>query len=173
VFNGFIAPRTAQEREDGLFDIEGSITDTKTYAFHNQERGTVAPGQPVHEMFVRLTVDEELVVHQAEAASRAAPFAACPEIAGTVARLRGLRITGGWAGRVKKCIGRTEGCTHITHLLLGPIAATAYQTIIPRREREKTGRDGRPKPEVVGTCHAFAEDGPVVKRLWPDFYTGT
>lgn len=160
------------EREDGLFDIEGSITDTKTYSFHNQDRGTVASGQPVHEMFVRLTVDAELVVHRAEAASRATPFKICPEIASSVARLKGLRITGGWARQVKKRIGRKAGCTHITHLILGPLATTAYQSIVPRRERTKTGQTDRKKPEVLNTCHAFAADGPVVKDLWPDFYTG-
>ncbi len=160
------------EREDGLFDIEGSITDTKTYSFDNQERGRVASGVPVHELRVRLTVDEKLVVHRAEAASLATPFETCPEIAGTVARLEGLRITGGWAGEVKKRIGRTAGCTHITHLLLGPVATTAYQTIVPRRQGAKTGRKGRKRPDVLGTCHAFATDGPLVKERWPEFFTG-
>jgi hypothetical protein len=47
----------AYERDNGLFDIDGLITDTKTYSFENRGRGPVAAGQPVHEMLVRLTVD--------------------------------------------------------------------------------------------------------------------
>jgi hypothetical protein len=31
-------------RSDGLWDIEGHLTDTKTYAFANSFRGEVAPG---------------------------------------------------------------------------------------------------------------------------------
>ncbi len=37
------------EREDGLWDIEGRIADTKTYSFENRDRGTIASGTPVHE----------------------------------------------------------------------------------------------------------------------------
>jgi len=30
----------------------------------------------------------------------------------------------------------------------------------------------RRKPRLIDSCHAFASDGDVVKRYWPDFYTG-
>ena len=30
----------------------------------------------------------------------------------------------------------------------------------------------RPRPYVIDTCHAWAADGPVVKRWAPDFYSG-
>ena len=38
------------EREDGLWDIEAHLVDTKTYSFENHDRGTVASGKPVHDM---------------------------------------------------------------------------------------------------------------------------
>ena len=44
---------TGYRRADGLWDIEGHLTDTKTYAFTNDERGEVPPGVPVHEMRIR------------------------------------------------------------------------------------------------------------------------
>ncbi len=61
-------------REDGLWDIEGHITDVKTYSFKNQWRGEIASGEPVPEMWLRLTVDDELLIHAAEAATDAGPF---------------------------------------------------------------------------------------------------
>ena len=51
-------------RADGLWDIEGHLTDTKTYDFDTQFRGTVASGAPVHEMWLRLTVDDDLVIRE-------------------------------------------------------------------------------------------------------------
>ena len=59
--------------------------------------------------------------------------------------------------------------------MMRPIATTAFQTIVPIRAREKAARgevDKRPPP-VINTCHAFASDGPIVLRHWPDHYTGS
>ena len=61
----------AYQRDDGLWDIEGVITDTKSYSFDNRDRDGVAAGEPVHQMRVRLTIDEELVVQSAEAVTEA------------------------------------------------------------------------------------------------------
>ena len=48
-------------RDDGLWDIEGTLVDTKTYGFFSHARGDVEPGQPVHNMSIRLTIDDDLV----------------------------------------------------------------------------------------------------------------
>ena len=45
-------------RADGLWDIEGHLTDIKSYDFESQFRGTVTSGTPVHQMWLRLTVDD-------------------------------------------------------------------------------------------------------------------
>lgn len=161
------------EREDGLWDIEGSITDLKTYPFANLDRGTVSPGQPVHHMVVRLTMDKRLVVRDAEAEILASPYNMCPEIAAGVAGLKGLRIAAGWTRDVKRVIGRTRGCTHITQLLLGPVAVAAYQTIVPKLQRERRQRGEKDTPSnILDTCYAFATDSPVVKREWPEAAQG-
>ncbi|MDO8776663.1 MAG: DUF2889 domain-containing protein, partial [Burkholderiaceae bacterium] len=44
-------------REDGLWDIEAELTDTKTYALNFSERGDMPPGTPIHGMAIRATVD--------------------------------------------------------------------------------------------------------------------
>ncbi|HYD97931.1 MAG TPA: DUF2889 domain-containing protein, partial [Alphaproteobacteria bacterium] len=54
-------------REDGLWDIEGHMTDVKTYAFGNEWRGEIAPGEPLHDMWMRLTIDDGFTVHAVEA----------------------------------------------------------------------------------------------------------
>jgi hypothetical protein len=62
------------------------------------------------------------------------------------------------------------------------VATTAYQTVFPYRERQRREQrkaEGKPRerpsrrPPLLDTCHAFASDGEVVKRNWPDFYTGS
>jgi hypothetical protein len=167
-------------RTDGLWDIDGHLTDTKTYGFSNHFRGELPPGAPVHDMWLRLTVDDKLVIHAVEAVTEAGPYEVCPSIAPNFQRLVGLRIYPGFQKQVRDLLGGVQGCTHLVDLL-GPLATTAYQTVFPYRAREyeqrvakgeiapqQTGR----RPKLVDSCHAFASDGEVVKRYWPDFYTG-
>ena len=52
-------------RADGLWEIEAHLTDVKTYAFDNQFRGHVEPGDPLHDMWLRLTIDDEMTVRAA------------------------------------------------------------------------------------------------------------
>lgn len=163
-------------RADGLWDIEGHLTDVKSYAFANDFRGTVPPGTPVHEMWVRVTVDNELLIRDIEAVTDYSPFPLCPNAAPNFARLKGLKMSAGFLSQVRKLLGGTEGCTHLVELM-GPIATTAFQSIFPYRERlrEAAGKapsEPRHKPHLLDTCLAFASDGEVVKQLWPKFYTG-
>lgn len=154
-------------REDGLWDIEGTLEDTKTYSFANQDRGGIAAGEPIHLMRVRLTLDEDLRVHAAEASTEAGPFGVCGAIVPAYADLAGLTIGPGWRRRVLERLGGVNGCTHLTELLLGPVTTTAMQTIMAARARREGSGGGR--PAVIDTCHALASDGPIVARQWPAF----
>lgn len=156
-------------RADGLFDIEAHLTDAKTYAFPNADRGRIEPGEPVHDMWIRLTVDDELVVRGAEAAMDANPYRVCPEITPAYARLVGEKIGPGWTRTVRRLLGGTEGCRHLSEML-AIVATAAFQTVVPLRERLKG--DPELKPPHIDTCHALASGGEVVKKHYPKFYTG-
>lgn len=164
-------------RADGLWDIEAHLTDVKTYAFDSDWRGKIEPGMPVHDMWMRLTVDDDLVVRAVEAATDASPYQICPEVIPNYQRLVGLSIRPGFMPKARELLGGTEGCTHLLELL-APIGTTAFQTIFPYRHRLRkdempTEARLRKRPRLLETCHAFATDSPVVKRNWPEFYTGS
>src|SRR5215813_9235888 len=76
-------------RKDGLWDIEGRMVDSKTYDFPNQYRGTIHAGVPLHDMRIRLTLDDHFVVRDIEAVTEASPFAICPEIAPSFGVIKG------------------------------------------------------------------------------------
>ncbi len=159
-------------REDGLWDIECLMIDTKTYSFGNTDRGTINAGEPIHKMWLRLTVDDGLKIHRAEASTDAGPFSICGDITSSFGVLKGLTIGHGWRKAVLARMGREKGCTHLTDLLVGQLAVVAFQTVSPAREKRGTATDDGKKPGLLETCHAFACDSPVVKKLWPEFYTG-
>lgn len=160
----------AYQRDDGLWDIDGIITDTKTYSFENLDRGGVAAGEPVHQMRVRITINDELEVQAAEAVTEHGPFNMCGDITEDYSKLAGLKIGPGWRKNVLGRLGGVKGCTHISDLVMGPLAVTAFQAVIPaRRKRDNEPGDGS-KPSTLNTCHALSAASPVVKRRWPSFY---
>src|SRR3546814_11894861 len=58
-------------REDGQWDLEAELIDTKAYDFPKQA-GTHYAGQPIHHMHLRITIDEEFSITAAVAAYDAA-----------------------------------------------------------------------------------------------------
>ncbi len=166
-------------RGDGLWDIEGHLTDVKTYGFDNNDRGRIEAGEPIHEMWIRLTIDDDFTVRAIEAVTSHGPYRNCPAITPNYQAVVGLKITTGWTRAVKQRLSGVHGCTHLTELL-GPVATTAFQTIFPLRMRERrelakakdrTPADGAP-PSLLNTCHIYASNGDYVRRNWPEHYTG-
>lgn len=160
-------------RNDGLWDVEGRLRDTKTYSFENKYRGEVEAGKPVHDMWLRLTVDDEFFIREAEAVSDAYPYAVCDEIAPDYSSLVGIQIGPNFRRDVKAAIGGIKGCSHITKLL-NNIAITAIQTMGPLLLKDHGGPDqeqpAESKPPHLDRCHALRTDGPVVKDHYPRWY---
>jgi hypothetical protein len=173
-------------RADGLMDIEAHLRDLKSHPFSNTDRGTVEVGEPLHEMWVRLTVDMGMTIIASEASTEHGPFSICPHGAESFTRLAGLSIQAGFLKAANQRLGGTEGCTHLRELLQ-QVATTAFQTMWSMKVRRETEKDpdyrpdqapeGRPASlegasRLVNTCFAYASDGPVVQRRWPQLYTG-
>ncbi|MCX7366442.1 MAG: DUF2889 domain-containing protein, partial [Alphaproteobacteria bacterium] len=111
-------------RDDGLLGIEGRITDEKTYEHANEWRGPLKPGDFVHDMSIRLTLDHRFIIVDVEAVTDKSPYSMCGNITPNFKRLIGLRVGGGFNRAVRERLGGTEGCTHSVELL-GPVATTA------------------------------------------------
>jgi len=162
------------ERADGHWDIEAHMTDVKTYGVTNRAHDEIPAGTPMHEMWMRITLDQRMTILAMEAVTDHAPFRVCPEITPNFQRLVGLRIGPGFNTRVRELVGGTEGCTHLVELM-GPIGTTAFQTMAGRYRDSEMPRDPNkppPRPPLIDTCHAFASDGELVQAEFSAFYTG-
>ncbi len=163
-------------RRDGLWDIEGHLVDTKDYAFDNEHRGRIQPGEALHRMAIRLTVDDRLTIRRVEAVTDDGPYRICGAVTPALAVLEGERIGPGFRRTVAQKLGGRHGCTHLVELL-GPVATAAFQTIYPVLARERgevPGREpqGDRPPPLLNSCHVYADDGELVRRDWPRFYQG-
>ncbi len=104
-------------RMDGLFDIEAHLTDVKSFGQTNFDRGFIDAGEPIHDMWLRLTLDDTMEIVAAEAVSDKTPYMMCPTAAPNFSRLIGLRIKAGFLREANHLVGGAVGCTHLRELL--------------------------------------------------------
>jgi hypothetical protein len=158
-------------RHDGLYDIEARMADTKEHELTLPEGRIVPPGEPLHDMSIRLVVDEDLNVIDIVASTDASPFGVCREATGTLQSMKGLRIAAGWSTAVRERLAGRSGCTHLTELL-APLATVAFQTLSQVRQARPTPVDATGKPRKIDSCYAYASNREVVERRWPMYYDG-
>jgi hypothetical protein len=169
-------------RADGLFDIEGRMTDRKSYSFPSEWRGRIEEGEPIHDMRIRLTLDEGFMIRDVECVTAAGPYEICPAITPAFAALKGERVGRGWSRVLREKFGGRNGCVHHVEMLRA-MATVAFQTLYGYQERRKretgqSNREGPPSPEAapgrrpgfIDSCHALASDGEVVRTHYPQFY---
>lgn len=169
-FEGFL-------REDGLWDLDCTLSDTKADTIRMRERGELPAGAPVHLLRVRLTIDDNLTIRAVQTGAVAAPFDECQVAADApMQKLVGLTMGPGWRKAIEGAIGGVAGCTHLRELVFN--AATAAFQMVPHYRATQGGKKddaqsmgGKP-PFYMGQCMTWAFDGPVVQRLAPQFYRG-
>ena len=160
----------AYARDDGLYDIEAHLVDRKPFAFKRFSSPEPLPaGQPLHDLWVRLTVDDEFVVRGIEASSDVTPFGVCKEAESTLSGLVGARIAKGWSSVVKSNLRGAASCTHLMEMLI-PLATTALQGITGLRSERNASVDANGIPHKIDSCYAYGRQREVVMKLWPMHY---
>lgn len=153
---------------NGDYEVVGRVIDTKSHAFRLQLATEDLPaGSPIHDIEVRMVVDETLIVKEASAQMRSTPFGVCQGAKVTLGPIVGLQIAAGWNKRVRELLGGTASCTHIMELL-GPMATTVLQGVAPKRIAEiDLPHNEAMRRAKVNTCFAYSDEREVVAKLWP------
>jgi len=162
----------AYRRVDGLYDIEGRVVDNKPIPFDAPLAHKVVPaGESIHDLWIRLVIDDQFLIHDVVASSDATPFGICKQAAPTLAILKGERIGGGWAKLVRSKLKGAASCTHLMELL-GPMATAAYQALWPITNTRSTPVDVNGRPLKIDSCYAYASTSEITLQVWPQFYDG-
>ena len=98
VFRGY-------HREDGLWDIEAELSDTKTYALERAERGAMPAGTPIHGMSIRVTVDDQLTIREIASAMDHTPFDECQQGSDPMQQMVGVTMGPGWRHAIERALG--------------------------------------------------------------------
>lgn len=154
------------QRDDGLFELEASLCDTKDIEYYLPS-GNRPAGAPVHQMRIRVTIDRHFTVIAVEALTEAAPYPGhCEPIAPAYAALVGLNLFDGFRRAVSERLGETKGCTHLTELVQ-VLPTAALQTVATLVQKD-TVLPGKPYP--LDRCHALESSSEAVRRYYPDWH---
>jgi hypothetical protein len=171
----------AFERDDGLWDLEACLTD------HKPRDVALAPGVrpkglPIHELWLRITIDRKLTIVDAEASSEWVPYPGHCEVANPAYRaLIGLNLLKDFRRQARRLLAGTAGCTHLTELcsILPTAAIQAFAgDVWSTRDSATDTAEGdtahagahREPPFQLDRCHALRFDGEAVRRFYPRWY---
>lgn len=155
-------------REDGLFDIEGRISDYKAGTYLTATDKLLAPGEALHDMSIRLVVTEGLEVREVHAVADATPHWSCPQATAFLQRLCGLSLSRGWRAAVSERLAGVEGCAHIKELLF-VMPSAAFQSLTAVRRQRMADMGTAVRPVMIDSCLAYSAAGPLVAEKWPQF----
>jgi hypothetical protein len=171
----------AFERDDGLLDIEACLTDEKPRDVHLAS-GVRPNGLPIHELWLRITIDRKLTIVDAEASSEWAPYGGqCAESYPAYRSLIGLNLLQNFRRETNRLLRGTAGCTHLTELcaVLPTAAIQAFAGEVWNIENGNPRGEplGKPDPNPeeqppfqLGRCNALRFDGPAVGEYYPRWY---
>ena len=154
------------EREDGLWDMEAELHDSKAHDMPSfRHQGVRLAGDPIHHMWLRVTIDRQLVVHAIEAAMDAHPLQDCPQARPALQGMVGACMARGWRQAIAQHMGGVASCTHLREVLFN-LATAAFQTL----PAAFGGGDPDTPPRHLGQCTGWDFEGNGVKEYFPQFY---
>jgi len=156
------------KRADGFWDIEAHLLDTKNHDYQ-LKTGIRRAGQPIHDMWLRVTIDRSLTIIDALASMDAVPYpGGCEKIPPAYKKLIGLNLVRGFRKRTWELLGSVRGCTHLTEMLAG-LPTAAIQTFAGELPEER--EDGA-KPFQLDQCHALETSSETVRLWYPKWFKG-
>lgn len=154
------------KRADGRWDIEAHLSDVKNHDYR-LKTGVRRAGQPIHDMWLRLTIDRQFNVLDAMASPDAVPYpGGCENVAPAYRKLIGLCLVKNFRKEVFERLGSARGCTHLTEMLAG-MPTAAVQTFAGEMKEER--EDGS-RPFQLDRCHALETGSETVKKWYPKWH---
>lgn len=156
-------------RDDGLWDVDAHISDIKTRDT-KLASGIRPAGAPLHDLWLRLTIDTELNIIDVEAVSDAVPYPDfCDTIGPAYKKLVGLNLLKGFREGVRHRLSGIHGCTHLTELaqVLPTATIQAFAGDVLDTRDGASADEQSHKPFQLDRCHALRSDGTAVAQYYP------
>mgnify|MGYP002622835655 CR=1 FL=1 len=159
-------------REDGFWDIDARFTDVKTHEL--LLASVVVPAKrPLHDMWMRLTVNPQGTVIDSHIAFDEVPFEGfCERIHSRYSKLVGLNILHHFRHGIHERFGAMDGCTHMNEIAEA-IPSVAMQVFVFGEEEARIKaafQKEDERPFNLDLCHCMDSKGPAVLKFYPQWY---
>jgi Protein of unknown function (DUF2889) len=160
-------------RGNGLWEVDARLTDTKTRDLQLAEDIRPA-GTPIHDMLLRLVVNEQFDVLEAGSHTEWMPYQGVCDRHGAESgdaydQLVGMNLMRGFHKQLRDTLGGSRACTHITELaqVLPTAVMQAFAGLVVDTRGDSPGAS---RPFQLDRCHALRSDGEAVRRHYPRWY---
>jgi hypothetical protein len=156
-------------RGNGLWEVDARLTDTKTRDLQLAD-GVRPAGTPIHDMLLRLVVNEQFDVLEAGSQTEWMPYTGvCDEHGDAYGQLVGMNLMRGFHKQLRETLGGSRACTHITELaqVLPTAVMQAFSGLVVDTRGDSPGAS---RPFQLDRCHALRGDGDTVRRHYPRWY---
>jgi hypothetical protein len=156
-------------RGNGLWEVDTVLTDTKTRVAEMLD-GPRPAGTPIHDMLLRLVVNEKLDILEAGSETRWMPYTGiCNDHDDAYGALVGLNLLQNFRHALRQRLGGVLGCTHITEM--AQVVPTAVVQAFAGEVIDTRGTaEGAKQPFQIDRCHALRSDGEIVRLHHPRWY---
>jgi hypothetical protein len=156
-------------RGNGEWEVDARVTDIKTRDAHLAQ-GIRPAGTPIHDMLLRLVVNQALDILEAGSQTHWMPYEGiCDHHGDAYGRLVGLNLLKDFRKQSRARLAGVLGCTHLTELAqvlpTAVVQAFAGEVIDTRGDHE-----GASRPFQIDRCHALRSDGDAVRTHYPRWY---
>lgn len=154
-------------RNDGLWELDAVLVDTKPRDVQ-MVSGPRLAGTPIHDMLLRIVVNEAFEVVQAGSQTRWMPYPGhCDAHGDAYTKLVGLNLMQGFRQGLRERFKGVLGCTHITEL--AQVLPTALVQGMAGEVIDTRGH-GDTRPYQIDRCHALRHDGEAVRLYYPRWH---
>ena len=156
-------------RGNGLWEVDAHICDIKTRDA-KLAGGVRLAGQPIHDMLLRVVIDEQFNILESGAQTNWMPYTgSCDQHGDAYSQLVGLNLLKGFYSNVKARLGGVRGCTHLTELTQ-VLPTAVVQAFAGEVMDIREGAAEDVPPFQINRCHALKDDAPAVQRYYPRWY---
>jgi hypothetical protein len=156
-------------RSDGLYEIEGRVTDRKPYDFVPAEAGGRSPPISRYTIWACDSYSTTRCWCTMCTPSAKPIPTAIARVAAVCCSPERLRMSSGWAKEVRERLGRADSCTHLRELLI-PLATAALQSMSVLKKNRPEPLDAMGRPKKIDSCYAYAAQRELVRVHWPEFH---
>jgi hypothetical protein len=164
-------------RGNGLWEVDARLTDTKTRDLQMAD-GVRPAGTPIHDMLLRLVVNEQFDVLEAGSHTEWMPYQGVCDTHGNTpgddsgdsyGQLVGMNLMRGFHKQLRDTLGGSRACTHITELaqVLPTAVMQAFAGLVVDTRGDSPNAS---RPFQLDRCHALRSDGDNVRRHYPRWY---